>query len=131
MNSFIKSPPDLSVILVTPDCYETIRQTIRSLREQTVRERLEIVIVAPAERTLGLVEKELEAFQSVRVIEFGEIKTLAAARVAGIRAASAPLLALGEDHAFPEPGWAEALIEPTASGGLRSDPLSSMATRVS
>lgn len=111
MNSLAKVPPDLSVILVTPDCYGTIRQTIRSLREQTVHDRLEIVIVAPSERTLGLVEKELEAFQSVRVIKFGEIKTLAAARVAGIRAASAPLLALGEDHAFPEPGWAEALIE--------------------
>lgn len=111
MNSFTKSPPDLSVILVTPDCYETIRKTIRSLREQTVRERLEIVIVAPAERTLGLVEKELEGIHSVRVIEFGEIKTLAAPRVVGIRAASSPLVVLGEDHAFPEPNWAEALIE--------------------
>jgi glycosyltransferase involved in cell wall biosynthesis len=111
LNSSAKLPPDLSVILVTPDCYGTIRKTIRSLREQTVRDCLEIVIVAPSERTLGLVEKELQGFHSVRVIEFGEIKTLSSARVAGIRAASAPLVALGEDHAFPESGWAQALIE--------------------
>lgn len=110
MNSFAKSPPDLSIILVTPDCYATIRQTIRALGEQTVRARLEILIVAPSERTLGLIDKELEPFHAVRVIEFGEIKSLAAARVAGIHAASAPYVALCEDHAFPEPNWAEALI---------------------
>ena len=103
--------PDLSIILVTPDCYETIRKTIHSLREQTVRDRLEIVIVAPSERTLCPVEKELEGFHSVRVIEFGEIQTLSAPRAAAIRAASAPLVALGEDHGFPDPRWAQALIE--------------------
>lgn len=111
MNSITTTQPNLSVILVTPDCYETIRNTIRSLRAQTVRDRLEIVIVAPSEQTLFLVEKELEGFHSVRVIEFGAIQTLAAPRAAAIRAACAPLVALGEDHAFPEPSWAEALIE--------------------
>src|SRR2546423_12977181 len=103
--------PDLSVILVTPDCYQTIRKTIRSLRAQTVRNRLEIVIVAPAQRSLCPVEKELEGFHSVQVIEFGEIQTLAAPRAVAIRATSAPLVALGEDHAFPDPCWAEAPIQ--------------------
>lgn len=110
MNSSATSPPGLSVILVTPDCYATIRQTIRALARQTVRDRLEIVIVAPSKRTLGAVDKELEAFHSVGVIEFGEMKALAAPRVAGIHAATAPFVALCEDHAFPEPNWAEALI---------------------
>ena len=110
MNPSGELPPDLSVILVTPDHYGTIRRTIRSLREQTVRDRLEIVIVAPSEQTLGLVESELDVFQAFRVIEFGEVKALAAARVAGIRGARASLVALAEDHAFPEPNWAEALI---------------------
>jgi hypothetical protein len=111
LNSFATAPPDLSVILVTPDCYETIRKTVRSLLAQTVRQRLEIVIVAPSKRALGPVESEVAEFHSIRVLEFGEIQTLAAPRAAAIRAASAPLVALGEDHAFPEPGWAEALIE--------------------
>jgi hypothetical protein len=111
LNSSAAALPDLSVILVTPDCYETIRKTIRSLCAQTVRDRLEIVIVAPSVRTLGLADEELRVFHSIQVIEYGKIETLAAPRAAAIRAASAPLVALGEDHAFPEPGWAEALIE--------------------
>lgn len=103
--------PDLSVILVTPDSFETIRKTIRSLNAQTVRHRLEIVIVASSRRTLALIEEEIQEFHSVRVIELGAVETLAAPRAMAIQAASAPLVALGEDHAFPEPGWAEALIE--------------------
>ena len=103
--------PDLSAILVTDDFFEPLRKTVRALAAQTVRDQLEIVIVCPSERSLGLVEAELSRFHSVRVIEVGEVKTTSAARTAGIRAASAPLIALCEDHAFPEPGWAEALIK--------------------
>jgi glycosyltransferase involved in cell wall biosynthesis len=110
LNSLARQLPELSVILVTPDRYETIRKTIASLRAQTICDRLEVVIVYPSKDSLGLIESDLSGFCSIRVIEFGEIKTLAAARVVGIRTASAPLVALGEDHAFPEPGWAEALI---------------------
>ncbi len=33
-----------------------------------------------------------------------------AARVAGVRAARAPIVAFVEDHSFPQPGWAAALI---------------------
>jgi hypothetical protein len=31
-------------------------------------------------------------------------------RAAGVREATAPIVAFAEDHSFPEPGWAEALI---------------------
>ena len=111
MNSTATTQPDLSVILVTPDCYETIRKSVRSLSAQTVCQRLEIVIVAQSEQTLSPVAKDLEAFHSVQIIEFDPIQTLAAPRAAAIRAARAPLVAVGEDHAFPDPTWAETLIE--------------------
>jgi glycosyltransferase involved in cell wall biosynthesis len=106
-----KTVPDLSVILITADCFEPIRRTVGALAAQTVCDRLEIVIVCPSEYSLGLVEAEVAGFHSVRVIELGEIKTTSAARVAGIHAASSPVVALCEDHAFPEPGWAEKMIE--------------------
>lgn len=109
------SPPQLSVILVTPDSYETIRRTIVALRKQTVSKQLEIVIVAKSKNALDL-DEELTEFHSVRVVEFGQVQTLAAPRVAGIQAASAPQVALGEDHAFPEPGWAEALLQASRDG---------------
>jgi hypothetical protein len=42
------SLPEMSVVVLTPDCYETVRKTIRHLRAQNVRGCLEIVLVAPS-----------------------------------------------------------------------------------
>lgn len=102
--------PALSVILATPDCYGTIRKTVKCLRAQSVIEQLELIIVAPAASTLNLVEEDLKAFHSYRVVEAGKIRSVGSANALGIRHASAPIVALGEDHAFPQPGWAQALI---------------------
>jgi hypothetical protein len=110
-NLSIQSTPDLSVILVTDDTFEPLRRTMRALAAQTVRDRLEIVLVCPSEDSLGLSEAETAGFHSVRVIELVGLETTSRARAAGIRAARAPVVALCEDHAFPEPGWAEAMIE--------------------
>lgn len=54
--------PDLSAILVTADFFEPIRKTVRSLARQTVRDRLELLIVCPSEASLGLVEAEVLDF---------------------------------------------------------------------
>lgn len=54
--------PDLSVVIATPDCYRTIRKTIGHLRTQTVKDRLEIVIVAPSADALESEEAELSEF---------------------------------------------------------------------
>jgi len=102
--------PALSVILATPDCYETIRKTVKCLRAQSVSEQLELIIVAPAATTLNLVEEDLKVFHSYRVVEAGKIRSVGSANALGIRHASAPIVALGEDHSFPQPGWAQALI---------------------
>jgi glycosyl transferase family 2 len=102
--------PELSVVLVTPDRYETIRETVRHLQAQTVREQLELVIVGPSRAAVAPPNEELTCFGGWQVVEVGEIRASPAARVAGIHAASAPLVVFAEDHAFPEPGWAEALL---------------------
>jgi hypothetical protein len=39
------------------------------------------------------------------------------ARAAAVRAASAPIVAFTEDHSFPQPGWAAALVEAFDDGG--------------
>ena len=111
MNSSAGISAEMSDVLVTPKCYATIRGTIRALKAQTVHDRLELVIVAPSKQVVRGVEQEEQMFHSIRVVEFGEVQTLAAPRAVGIRAATAPLVAIGEDHAFPDPGWAEALIK--------------------
>jgi len=102
--------PAMSVILATPDCYETIRNTIGHLRTQTVNDQLEIIIVVPFARSLDLNESEMSEFCQFRVVEVGPFTSIGSANAKGIRRASAPIVALAEDHTFPASGWAEALI---------------------
>jgi glycosyltransferase involved in cell wall biosynthesis len=101
----------MSVVLVTPGRYETIRKTMQHLQAQTVADQLEIVIVAPSAATLNFNAAELTAFGRVRVVEAGEIKSTGRAIAAGVREATAPVVTYAEEHAYPAPGWAEALIK--------------------
>ena len=57
-----QSSAEMSVVIVTPDHYDTIRKTLRHIRAQNVRDRLEVVIVAPSANRLGLDEAELRDF---------------------------------------------------------------------
>jgi GT2 family glycosyltransferase len=102
---------NLSIVIVTPAHYDTIRKTISCLRKQTVQHQLEVVIVAPSAEDLKLEEAELTGFFGFNVVEVGAIRSIASANAAGIRQATAPIVALGEDHAFPDRNWADALIK--------------------
>jgi hypothetical protein len=111
----------MSVIMVTPDRFETLRQTLKHLRAQTVADQLEIVIVAPSKTALELNAIALEPFYGYRVVEANPLQSSAEARAAGIRVATAPVVVFAEDHSFPARGWAAALIarhrEPWAAVG--------------
>jgi glycosyltransferase involved in cell wall biosynthesis len=102
--------PQISVIIVTPDCYQTIRRTIGCVRRQTIRDALEVIIVAPSAACLKDGDGELSEL-NYQVVEVGPIRSTAVARAAGIRRASAPIVALAEDHSFPAPNWAETFLE--------------------
>ena len=101
--------PAMSVILVT-DRYETVRQVIARLRQQTVRHQLEIVIVTSSSGSRDWDPAALSGFAGVRLVELPSILPLGAARAAGVIQAGAPVVAIGETHSFPHPGWGEALI---------------------
>jgi hypothetical protein len=102
--------PELSIILITPDSFGTIRQTVGTLARQTIRDRIELVIPAPSDAHIE-VDPELAAvFGGVRVIALPSVSPAGPARAAGVRASRAPVVAFAEDHCFPEPGWAEALV---------------------
>jgi GT2 family glycosyltransferase len=103
--------PDLSVILVTPDSYATVRTTIRYLLRQQARDQMELVLITPREQDLRPDVEELSGFLSYQVVEVGRIQSIAYANSAGVRRARAPIVVLAEDHAFPAPGWAEALLK--------------------
>ena len=103
---------DLSVVLVTAGGFGNIRRTVRHLRAQTVPRRLELVIVASSEASLADRQPgETDGFGRVVVVPVGPIENVDKAAAPGIRRATSPVVAIVEDHAYPEPTWAEALIE--------------------
>ena len=106
----LPNTPDLSVILPTADNYSTIRRTVNALHAQTIRDRIELVIVAPSDDP-HVIQHEVAGFASVRIVNGGPLQTSNTARAAGIRHASAPIVVLAEDHCFPDPDWAAALVE--------------------
>ena len=103
--------PEMSVVIVTPDCFDTIRSTLRHLRAQSARERLELVIVAPSGARIDPGEEDLKDFAHVQIVTVDEMPSIARAHGAGIRRASAPVVVLAEDHSFPDGDWARALID--------------------
>ncbi|MGQ0633376.1 MAG: glycosyltransferase [Planctomycetaceae bacterium] len=112
---------EMSVILITPDSYETIRRTVAALRRQTARDKLELVIVGPSHDRLTIVDSDLDCFAGHRLVEIGDLTSTSVARAAGVRVATAPIVAFTEDHCFPRPEWAAALVarhrEPWAGVG--------------
>jgi hypothetical protein len=102
-------PLRLSIVLAT-DTYETLRPVIASLRRHVDREHLEIVIVAPPESLGRIDSSQLDGFGAVRVAPVPAPLLLPRARAAGVRAASAPIVFLGETHCFPEPDMCNRLL---------------------
>jgi hypothetical protein len=108
----VKAPdPALSVVLATKGGWAPIARTIHYLGEQTAAERIELVVVLLDGR-----QPEDEPPEAVgrlgshRLVPAHGASSVAQANAAGAHHARAPVVALAEDHAFPERGWAEALI---------------------
>jgi hypothetical protein len=105
------SEPELSVVLVTRDTARTLRPIVASLAAQTVADRVELVIVAPDEQAGALPRGDVARFHSVRVVGVGAVTERGRAAAHGIPAAGSAIVALCENHCFPEPLWAERTIE--------------------
>lgn len=108
--------PALSVILCTSGPFGAIEATVRHLGEQTARQQIELLIVAPDTARVQPREEPLARLHSWRIVEVGPFRTLAEAKAKALPFASAPAIAFAEDHSFPEPGWAGALIEAHREG---------------
>jgi hypothetical protein len=102
--------PSLSVILATPGDFGALRKTLSHLSAQTALSEMELVLVATSRAALNADESVLSLFPRYQIVEAGDFGPLGAANAAGVRAASAPVVVLAEDHCFPDPEWAEHLI---------------------
>ncbi len=100
--------PALSVVL-SVDRTETGAETIDVLRREAGDVPLELVLVGIEGRIPGPPECE-SSFSRVRRVS-SEGASLASARAVGVRAATAPFVAIAETHCFPQPGWAHGVVE--------------------
>ncbi len=104
----------LSYILAT-DTYATIRPVVDRLRRQTIRLEMEVVIIAPSRSAVADVLAYQSEFALITLVE-DPVADLAQARAAGIRAASALTVFIGETHSYPHPSLAEKLLEAREQG---------------
>jgi len=100
--------PRLSVILAT-DSYETVRTVIERLRRQTLRQDIELVVVAPSVAAADAALAYREDFADVKIVE-SPFTEISGSRALGIRSATAPLVYIAETHSYARPNLAEVLI---------------------
>ena len=104
------SSAELSVVLVAGTGPSGIARTMQHLRAQTARRRLEVLIVAESSAGFDLAAFGGGDFAACRIVEVGPITERGAAAASGMLAATSPIVGLIEDHSYPEPEWAEALL---------------------
>lgn len=105
----------MSIVLAT-DSWATILPVIRRLEEQTIRDEIEIVLVLPSAEAETVDVENLREFTQVRLVGVESIIPLGPARAAGVRAATAPLVFIGETHSFPHPDMVRVLVDAHESG---------------
>lgn len=116
-----RAAPALTVVLPTWDTFDALRTTVAHLTAQTVAGSIELIICAPSAERAAVDVEAVRGLHSVRVLEAGPLKEMGPVRARAVREASADVVAFAEDHCFPYPDWAEALLaahaEPHAAVG--------------
>jgi hypothetical protein len=115
--------PSLTVVLVTPGSFNDVRKVVRCLRAQTIRNRIELLIVVRSRAVFADDLAALAGFARLEIIELGDFGLVAGAKAIAVSHATAPVIAFAEDHCFPEPDWGEALLTAHAAGWAGVGPL--------
>src|SRR5208337_2332800 len=102
--------PEISIVLIAADRYSNLKITMARLRDQTIHEAIEIVIVALSPEGIEVDAADRAAFHGIQVVAYRGAKLLAEAATTGVRSATAPFVAMIEDHCYPATEWAEALL---------------------
>ena len=97
----------LSAILYAPFGLPTVRKTISHLQAQA-EVAIELVLIQPEGSPYP---EEDFAPLILRSVEVPNGLTTAQCWALGVKSAGAPIVVFTEDHCFPEPGWAKALVE--------------------
>ena len=107
---------DLSVILITASTYERIRKTVKRLASQDNADRIQLVIVHQAENPPEVIAEDLRTLGEVTMFPTGTFESTGDPRADAVSVATGPVTVFAEDHCFPEPGWAAALVRAHSAG---------------
>ena len=102
--------PALTAAMLTPDDFNTIRQTSDCIASQSIAHQIELLVLTPFPEQLRADPDCLARFHSLKVVKVDLSQGSGPVRAVAVREASAPVIVFGEDHCFPEAGWAEALV---------------------
>ncbi len=114
--------PDLSVLVTVVDAGASLTECLESLHSQVDAPALEILV--PYDASVMGIDLLRRQFPSCRFLDIGSIATQRPVRSAagqhelfdrrrsaGLRAATAPLVAIVEDRGIPRPDWARRVVE--------------------
>ncbi len=104
------STPLLSVVINIIENYAIFRRMVDYLRKQTRHKEIEIVIVTTPQGLATIDEADFVPFHSYQMVRLENMLTVGVGFTAGITHARAAIVVMAEDHAYPNPQWAEALI---------------------
>jgi len=110
-----RSNPIVSIVLPT-DTLDTVRPVLERLRRLDDPERIEVILVSPAAETLRTAATSEAGFHSIVVHPIDTLTPLGTARAAGVLAASAPYVFLGETHSYLWPDALDPLLNPLVGG---------------
>ena len=106
----------LSIVLNHASSFGRIKKTIRHIARQTALHDLELILVSNASNASDLDISELNQIPNWKQVVLPKVPYGAIGWAAGINASAGQAVVLAEDHSFPEPRWAEVLIQRQKQG---------------
>jgi hypothetical protein len=119
MNDSVAIPqrPALTVVLLAPKQLAALRGTLKYLRAQSIANQIEVIVLGTsAEQLAQHAPEDVSGFQAVQFIPVGPIENVDMTAPRALPYAKADYVAFIEDHAYPQPGWAEAVVQASQRG---------------
>jgi|694.fasta_scaffold40666_5 hypothetical protein len=106
--------PLVSAVVVVGECRNRSQKALDALTSQTLIGRMEVVVVDLAGE--GYHDLTFPEGSPVVYIRKSPAVHWQDGRILGFQASRADIVAFSEEHAYPEPGWAEAILEAHRAG---------------
>jgi GT2 family glycosyltransferase len=110
--------PLISAVMVVYARSDLLPIVMANLALQTIAPAMEIILVAESREALRPTLGNSHPFFSLRIVEALDIRETGQAKALGVEAARAPLVMFVEDHSFPTPDCAEAMVRRHAAQKL-------------